>query len=122
MWEAFEDAELQSAQKRERRRRAWEAKEAAGTSARRASPHETLSVEKLMPPPRNIPRRVLKSSSTHRRNASMGADAEWSPLESHSGGDPTVSPLIVNPLTPYRDAEIRSPRSMTGARIPDQNL
>ena len=45
MWEAFEDAELQSAQKRERRRRIREAKEAAKTLASWASPPETLSGE-----------------------------------------------------------------------------
>ena len=50
----------------------------------------------------------------------MGADEEWSPLESHSGGDPTMSPLIADPPTLYRNAVLRSPRSTTGVRIPDR--
>ena len=49
----------------------------------------------------------------------MGADAEWSPPESHSAGAPMVPPLITDPATPYRDAVLRSPLFMTEARIPD---
>ena len=103
--EACEDAEIQSAQKRERRRRIREAKEtekSLGPSA------ETISADRLMPPPREVPRKVLKSSSSHRRNMSMGADADWSPLESYSSGASRVSPLIADSLILYKDA-VRSP-------------
>ena len=120
MWAAFEDAEIRSAHKREKHRLIRVAKEAVASSSHAPSP-EILSADTLMPPPPDPPRRVLKSSSTGRCNASMGADADWSPLESHpSGGTPAqpqVSQTIVGPPTRYRDAVLRFPRSTTVVRI-----
>ena len=60
-------------------------------TSRSSSLDEEASEVELMPPPVNSPRRIITTSVTPRRNASMGAYANWSPPESHSGGD-SVAP------------------------------
>ena len=108
MWAVFENAEIRSVHKREKRWLLRAAKEAVASGSRAPSP-ETLSADTLMPPPR----RVLKSSSTSRHNTSMGADADWW----HTPAPPQVLQTKVAPASRYRDAVLSSPRSTTGVRI-----
>ena len=72
MWNASEDAERRSAVKRDKR----ESKESGKSPA------------SLMPPPKEVPKskKLLRPSSSRRRDRSMGEDAEWSPGELHSTG------------------------------------
>ena len=93
MWAAFENAEIRSAHKREKRRLLRAAKEAAASGSRPPSP-ESLSAVVHMPPPSDPPRRVLKSSSTSRRNASMGADADWWHVGRHRFYKPQWQPRL----------------------------
>ena len=111
MWEAFEDAEYRSAQKRDRRRCLCSGGKGSCCGRSRSSPsaRDALGGEAYAST-QGPSRRALKSSSAHRRNTSMGADAEWSPWESNSGSDPTVPQLIADPLTLYRNAVLRYDR------------
>ena len=120
MWEASEDAERRSAIKRARRRRIRDDKEKAKPSERSV---EKVSADHLMPPPKEVPRKFFRASSTHRRDKSMGDDAVWSPLESYSSGAaPQVSLPRADSLTPYKDAVLHTTRSMTGARTPSTGV
>ena len=95
MWSAFEVTEVRSGHKnlkRQRLRAAGKATSATLTDdSLSSSPDEEPTEVELLLPPTNPLRWIIKATSTPKHNTSIGADADWSPLESHSSGGSSAS-------------------------------